>query len=226
MKKINILWMILNLIFLVIFNVVFFTLGGKDHNPSVWISYGAIHLAYVLLIITPIFTRSGKSAALFGVSLGSISTVYFLVELATGIVFILIDAPEYQAALLVQLVIAGLYGILLVINMIANERTADAQESRQHQIDYVKNASAKLKRIIDKAEGKDIKKKLGKVYDVLHSSPVKSHPSLYQTESGILASIDELDYAVANGNTDAVVALAESLLGAVNERNTMLGSRN
>ena len=136
MKKINALWIILDLIFLVIFNAIFFIVGGVEHYLSVWLSYGFIHFAYFMLLLTPLFIRRGKSAVVFGFSLYSISSGYFLVEFITGIIFILISPEKYKVSLLVQLCIAGLYGIILIANMIANEHTANADEKRHYQIEY------------------------------------------------------------------------------------------
>ena len=138
MKKSNGLWIMLYLIFLIIFNAVFFIAGGSEHPASVWVSYGFIHFSYLMLVVTPFLVRKETSAAVFGFSLYTISSVYFFVELVTGIIFILISSESYKAALLVQLVIAGLYAACLISNMIANEHTADSQEKRQHQIDYIK----------------------------------------------------------------------------------------
>jgi hypothetical protein len=69
---------------------------------------------------------------------------------------------------------AGLYGIVLITYMIANEHTADAEEKRQGQIAYVKNASAKLKTLLENISDKEAKKKVERLYDTLYSSPVIS----------------------------------------------------
>jgi len=222
MKKTNVLWIILDLIFLIIFNALFFVIGGTEHNVSVWMSYGFIHFAYLMLVLTPFLIRKGKSSAVFGYSLYSISAGYFFVQLITGIIFILISAESYKATLLVQLCIAGLYGIFLIINMIANERTADAEEKRQYEISYVKNASAQLKGMLENINDKDAKKKVERVYDTVYSSPVKSHQNLAQMERNILQSINELEDAISDGNKDTIISLANSLLSAVNERNMRL----
>jgi hypothetical protein len=226
MKKTNVLWIILDLIFLVIFNVLFFALGGFKHNVSVWISYWFIHFAYLMLLITSRLIRGGKSGAVFGFSLYTISSVYFLVEFVTGITFILISQDSYKAALLIQLIIAGLYGIMLISHMIANEYTADTEEKRQYQIEYVKNASAKLKGLLESIDDKEMKKKVERVYDAFYSSPVKSHPNLAQAESEILISINELGDVVSAGNKDRTISLANSLLIAINERNRRLKMLN
>jgi len=224
--KVNILWLMLNLIFLIIFNVFFFMLGNLPHNMSVWISYGFIHFAYFMLIATPVLTRKGKSSAVFGFALNNISATYFIAALFIGIIFILISPEGYTAALLVQLTVAGIYGIILIANLIANERTADAEESRQYQINYVKNASAQLKGILDRVKDKDAKRRVERAYDSVYSSPVKSHPNLEQMEIRILAQIDELDNTVTKGDNKSIISVADSLVSAVNERNTRLRNYN
>ena len=222
MKKQNYLWMILCLIFLIIFNTAFFLLGGVERKMSVWLSYVFIHFAYFMLVITPRLIREGKSTAVFGFSLFSISSTYFLVEFFIGTFFILISLNGYKAALLIQLCIAGLYGITLISHLIANEHTADAEEKRQDQIAYVKDASAKLKGLMEVIGDKEAKKKIERVYDTIYSSPVKSHPDLAQNENHILQSIQELEYLVSTGDNEKITLLAISLLTAVNERNLRL----
>ena len=226
MKKTDILVRIMETIFLTVFNAVFFLLAGFDHSASVWISYGFIHFSYAMLLITPFLTRKGKNSALFGATIYAISAVYFLISLVVGIIFILVDPETINTPVVVQLIVAGLYGIILIANLLANEHTADAEEKRQYEIAYVKNASAQLKNLLDNIEDKAAKKRVEKVYDAINSSPVKSHHSLAQAENDILQTIDELEDAALAENNDAVISLAKSLLSAVNERNMRLKSHN
>jgi len=265
MKKTNGLWTILELIFLVIFNVLFFVLSGFRHNAIVWTSYGFIHFAYLMLLLTPSFIRKGKSAVVFGFSLYSISVVYFILEFVIGITFILASSPSsyiaellvqlspilrlffaladsyiaalrlfftlidsYAAALSVQLSLAGVYGIVLILNMIANKHTADAEEERQHQIDYIKNASLELKLLMDSISDKEAKKNIEKVYDAIYSSPVKSHFDLdvLEIESNILKSIRSLKELASTGNKETINPLVNSLLSEINERNMRLKTLN
>ena len=46
MKK-NILTVILNTVFIVVFNTLFFLNGGTQHVASIWITYGFLHFAYL-----------------------------------------------------------------------------------------------------------------------------------------------------------------------------------
>jgi len=226
MKKKNILWGILNSIFIIVFNAFFFILGDGERQASVWISYGFIHFAYLMLLLTPKIIRKGKSLAVFGFSLYTISAVYFLVEFVTGTIIILVSTENNSVALLIQLCIAGLYGIILVSNLLANEYTADAVEKRQSEIAYVKEASTKVKTLLDSISDKETKKKVERVYDTIYSSPVKSHPDLERKERGILQSIKDLEYAVSSEDKEGIISIANSLLVSISERNNLLKSLN
>lgn len=217
---------VLNSIFIIIFNIAFFLIGGFEHKASAWISYGFIHFAYFMMILTPILLRKGKNEAVFRFSLYSISSIYFLAELITGSVFILVAPDSYIAALLLQFIIAGLYGINLISHMIANEQTVEGEEERHYQIAYVKDASAKLKGMLEYVSDKEAKKKVEGVYDAVYSSPVKSDPNLAHMEISILQSINELDAAISEENNEKIISLSDSLITAVNKRNMQLRAIN
>jgi hypothetical protein len=144
------------------------------------------------------------------------------VEFLTGIIFILVAPESGTAALLVQICIAGFYGVVLVANLLANEHTADAVEKRKPQIEYIKSASMQVKLLLGQIQDKEARKKVEKVYDTLYSSPVKSHAGLEQMEKRILQSISEFEGIVSRGDKEKVISSANALLAAVNERNLRL----
>jgi hypothetical protein len=216
------LWFVLNSIFLAVFNAAFFVVGGAYHNAAVWLSYGFIHFAYLMLLLAPKMIAEGKSAAVFGFSLYSTSSCYFLAELIVGLAFILAAPEDYRMAFLVQLCLAGLHGALLVAHVIANEHTAMAEEARQYDVSYIKDASAKLKGMLDKVKGRDARRKMESAYDALYSSPTKSYAETEQAEDRILSYIGRLGNAVAAGDEGAAASLSDSLLDAINERNSQV----
>jgi hypothetical protein len=201
---------------------MFFVLGGTAHPGSVWISYLFIHLAYFATLATPFLIREGKSAAVFGFSLYSISYAYFFIELITGVIFILASPASYKAAFLVQLCIAGGYAVCFISNMMANEYTAEAEEKREYEIKYVKNATAEMASLLGGISDRETKKKVEKVYDAINSSPVKSHPNVSSLESQILVAISGLRNSIGTTENDAVQNQANALLTMVNERNRQL----
>lgn len=222
MNKKSILWILLDLVFLAVFNTVFFVAGGKDHVASVWISYGFIHFAYLMVIATPLLIRKSSSSSIFGFSVYSVSSTYFLVEFITGLIFIFVKDESYKASLIVQIIIAGIYAIILISHLLANESTADSIEQHEEEVAYIKQAASEVKLLIDKSDSKKVNKKIEKVYDALHSSPTKSNFSVKIIEQTILGKIDELKNAVNSGDENLIVSKTKELLSDIEERNSRL----
>ena len=222
MSKKSVLWIILDLIFLAVFNTVFFVAGGFDHPASVWISYGFIHFSYLMVIITPFLIRKSSSAAVFGFSLYSISSAYFLLEFVVGLIFILIKSDSFKAALVVQIIIAGFYGVLLISNLIANESTAESVERQEAEVAYIKNAASRVKALIGKSKDKKANKEIEKTYDLLHSSPTRSVSSARQLELQVVNYISDLEDAVQAGNIDLIIISAGKIIETMEERNRKL----
>lgn len=219
MNKKNFLWVILDLIFLVIFNVVFFVISGTEHPASVWISYGFIHLAYIMLLITPKLIRKSSSSSVFGFSLYSISSTYFLVEFIIGVIFIFAKPESYKVSLVVQIITFGIYVAMLISHMIANEYTADNIERHELELQYVKNCSAQLKGIMNQVEDKNIKKKVEKAYDTLHSSPVRSNNTARDYELTVMDLIEVLEQNIERNDLIAASTTLDKILKNADERN-------
>lgn len=219
MNKKNFLWIILDLIFLVIFNVVFFVISGTEHSVSVWISYGFIHLAYIMLLITPKLIRKSSSSSVFGFSLYTISSTYFLVEFIIGVIFIFAKPESYKVSLVVQIIAFGIYAAMLISHMIANEYTADNIERHELELQYVKNCSAQIKGIMNQVEDKNIKKKVEKAYDTLHSSPVRSNNTARDYELTVMDLIEVLEQNIERNDLIAASTTLDKILKNADERN-------
>lgn len=219
MNKRSVLWILLELIFLAVFNTVFFVAGGTKDTASVWISYGFIHFAYLMVLVTPFLIRKSSSAAVFGFSLYSISSTYFLLEFVVGLIFIFMKSDSYKAALIVQVIIAGIYAILLLSHLIANEHTADSVERHEEDVAYIKTASSRIKALIGKAKDKKANKEIEKAYDTLHSSPSKTVATVRSIESNVMNKITELESAVSDQDTATIITIAGEIVSLMEERN-------
>ena len=226
MKKKNFLWIALDLVFLIVFNTVFIVAGGASHPASVWISYAFIHFAYLMVLVTPFLIRKSSSAAIFGFSLYSISSTYFLVELVVGIIFIFLKQDSYKLALIVQVIIAGIYAVMLISHLIANESTADSVERHEQEVAYIKDAASRVKLLVGKIPDKKSNREIEKLYDLLHSSPSKSNSTVHSLEVTIVNLIEELESAISYENKDEAVKLAAEITKTVEERNRRLRQQN
>lgn len=223
MKKTRILWILLDLIFLIVFNVLFFTIAGyKGHPASVWISYGFIHAAYALLLLTPFFVTKGKSADVYRYSLDTISSGYFMVELVAGVIFILVHSENWKVALIIQIILLAAYAFALLTHMLANEKTAASEARSQVEIKFVRTAAAQLEGIMNSASDKEIRKLVEKAYDAARSCQTKSHPQVEALENGMLSQIGAIQRVVFAGDKDSVAKEVELFLRMTAERERQL----
>lgn len=223
MNKKSVLGILLGFVFLVAFNCVFFIVGGTDRAASVWISYGFVHFAYLMVLVTPFLVRTSSSAAVFGFTLYSISSAYFLLEFAVGLVLAFMKIESCKSALVVQIIIAGIYAMLLLSHLIANEHTADSVERHEEEVAYIKTASSRVKALVGKANGKKANKGIEKAYDILHCSPSKTAATVRSIESDVMNRIAELEGAVFDQDTARIVAITNEIVVLMNERNLKLG---
>lgn len=223
MKK-NTLWILLDLVFLAVFNTVFFVLGGMEHPASVWISYGFIQFAYIMVLVTPLFIRESSHSAMFGFTLYSVTAVYFLVEFVVGLIFIFVKSDSYKAALVIQIIIVGIYAVCLISNIIANESTADSAAQHEAEVAYIRQAAAAIKPLMGKMNSAAANRKIEHLYDVLHASPAKSSPMVQTLEADIESKTRMLRKAAADGCENEVNEIVEETTTLVEERNEILKS--
>lgn len=219
LNKKSVLYILLDAIFLIVFNTVFFVLGGTNHPASVWMSYGFIHFSYVMVLITPFLIRKSSSAAVFGFSLYSISATYFIVEFIAGLIFILLRSETIKIALTVQIIIAGIYCVILISNLIANEHTADAVERKEDEVAFIKISSSRIKMLIGQTNDKKASKAIEQAYDLLHSSPTKSTNAVRDIEETVIQKISLLEVAVKAKNNSTIIALSGEIVELMSERN-------
>lgn len=80
MTKRNTLTIILDTIFVVVFNVLFFVNAGGTYTTSLWICYGFMHFSYLMILFIPILESKGKMAHISRLTSYSISLAYFIIE--------------------------------------------------------------------------------------------------------------------------------------------------
>ena len=101
---------IIHLVFLAVFNMIFF-FEGVEHTNASWCSYGFATFAYLCLCATPIFAKGSSSAVLIG-SLWIQSTTFFFVELIAAIICIFINPESIKWPLIIQSILLALFIVI------------------------------------------------------------------------------------------------------------------
>lgn len=222
MRKV-ILLLIVDLAFLIVFNLLFFVILGVEHNAGVWISYGFIHFSYFMVLLTPVFySKESKAVAVGRMTIGGITGTYFFVELVAGIVFIVLNLNSMTIPLIVQSVLALIFIVILIISILANDRTADSDNIEEKQVLFIKNESLRVKALMDCSDNKEVNKKVESIYDLIHSSPFKSCDEAAYYEGIIDTKINELENIVNDKNTDEIMNICNEIIDVVNKRNNVV----
>jgi len=200
--------------------------GVNKHYDSVLIPYGFIHFAYFVLLLTPFTIRNGKFSSDYARPLFLISSLYFLTVLIVGCIFIAAESEKSTAVWLTQIGLLGIFAAWFISNLIANEHTANATESHEQELLYVKVISSQLKSIMNQIKDSKTNKQVEQLYDYIHSSPIKSSNTVTGIERNIMFEIDNLFNAVHLNNNISIAESTNKMMQMAMERNRKLNLIN
>lgn len=218
-------WLLLDAIFLIVFNIIFFLVKGFDNQTSVWISYAIVHFSYITLLITSYVGTSGRSSAVFSFSLYYVSSVYFFWNLVINILMMWIEPESYIFTASLNSIVTGIYLVIFIANIIANNSTAKKELIKHDEVFFIKNMSYELGIVLGKVKNSISKSNIEKVRDAIKNSPSKSSPPAKSIEQDIQRSIAELKNSDIEDST-SIELLTADLLQKIRERNKILRLQN
>lgn len=224
----KVLFSLIDLVFLAIFNIAFFMIVGVTAITSIWLAYGFIHFSYIILILTPFIVKmqtKKSEAELFGISISTISFIYFLVTLILNAILIFGGIIAFLPTLLSNIIITGIYVILFISSVLTAETVSKKTKLQKTEINNIKNMSSALVELISKTDNKEVKKELNKAYDIISSSPTKSNPAAADLENEIKNIINKIDHALFSKQNDEAIALSRTIIILVQRRNNILKSK-
>jgi len=209
---------ILFLIVVALFNLTFFMLGGSVHPVSVWTAYGFMHAAWLLLFVTPMFTRAA-GRPLFGLPAMTFASVCFILEAIVGTVIIITRPVTYTVSLLIQIIIVGVFFAVLVGSLSADEHTAQNVASRDTRQESLREMANEVKALTGVLEDEKANREIKMAYDLLHASPIEvsGRGAIYEPE--IISLVYELRKNVEEGDAGAALATAKKLQLNITLRN-------
>ena len=227
MKRTRILWLALNTIFIIVFMTFFFMLANIDEcNTSVWISFGTILLSYIMLLCTPLFVRKGSAQSDFRRPLYVVSSTYFSISFVMGLVIILVNPENYKATMLINVALFGIYAIVLLTNLLANEHIAEQEAKREIELKYVKEASATLRTFMGCVKDYNTIKRIETAYDLIATSPANSSPSVKSLEESIIQEIADLVEMDPSSDIERIESSINIIISMANKRNAKLQLEN
>jgi len=126
--------------------------------------------------------------------------------------------------LFVQVILAAIYIILLIPNLLVNDTIAKKQELHDIQNYYIKTISAKVKFIESITTDNVLKNKVNNLYYTIHTSPTKTCDEVSVYELKIQELLEDLETLVLSDKESANEKIIQ-IEQMVNKRNFMLNSR-
>lgn len=220
--KSKVLRVILALLFLSVFNALFFYLCGIENTTNQWITYGFIHFAYLCILITPMIEGDKKGQAVLKYNLYARAFTYFMIELAIGILLLIFNPIDYTWPLIGQSAIAFLFLVFQIAALAANDATEKSLNKQKAERIYVRTLAEQVKAILPDISDDMTKKSVVKAYEALCNSPLESFPEVKNIEEQLQSAVYSLCEAFESGNTELVIAASKSVQNKVRMRNSVI----
>jgi hypothetical protein len=117
-KKKLILWTLLDVVFFVVFNILFFVLGGFKQHASIWVSAIFLLVAFVFSIATHFLMKKTSNKKILGSPYYIVSSGYFRLECVIAAIFLIVRTGSFKVAMVAQLLLLALYSIVIILKMI------------------------------------------------------------------------------------------------------------
>lgn len=219
--KNNLYRFVSGIIFPIVFVALFFIIGGTEHGTTCWIGFGATLLVYMILIAVPLFIPNSQSSYLFGLTSGTITSIFFVVQFIMGLVFMISDFEEWKIAVIIEIIFVAVSVFLLIQLLRVDEVTAKKENNHQQEVYSVKNLVIKTQTIINRAPNSEIKRCVKAVYDELNSCPTSSNSNVKVIDNNISYALDSLNQAVISSDLNNVKKCASSLVELAKERKAL-----
>lgn len=220
--KTTLIRIVFTLVFLVVFNTLFFLLSGTNNPTSVWVSYAYIHVAYFTILFLPVLKTKGDASYYLSSVLYGQAITYFLLELIAGVVFIIYRMESPVWSLVVQTALWLIFVVLILGNAWANQATAQSLEKRKQDIDAYQSMRMSLKRLMAKTDKPDLKRLIADCSDKLEASSSRQTQKSEKIDIEIEQTIASLRQSITENDVEESTSLARQLAGLIEERKTIL----
>lgn len=220
--KTTLIRIVFTLVFLVVFNTLFFLLSGTDNPTSVWVSYAYIHVAYFTILFLPVLKTKGDASYYLSSVLYGQAITYFILELIAGVVFIIYRMESPVWSLVVQTALWLIFVVLILGNAWANQATAQSLEKRKQDIDAYQSMRMSLKRLMAKTDKPELKRLIADCSDKLEASASRQTQESEKIDIEIEQAIASLRQSIMGDDVEESTSLARQLAGLIEERKTIL----
>lgn len=219
MKNNKVLYGIIGLVALVIVNLVVF-ISIKEFSTAIYINIAFLNISVLNLWFFSIMFGDKKEGFMNYTRLPMVS-LYSVVTFILSALLVLINFQNVKVTIVVQVILLGIYIILLATNTMANNSARNSVAIDKNNYGKVNDMAKRLDLILKTVENREIYKKIEKAYDAVKNTKVTVNQDTTQVDNDILQSIGIIEYSVQNKNFDAIDEQVEKIKNAIIRRNEM-----
>lgn len=224
MKKDTIRWGIGLGVLLVLYILVAFLIPFV-HTPTFWVSFvftliafGVVAAAFYIAFIQ----NPDAKSKFYGFPIAKIGVIYGLVQLIAGILFmaLAVYVPMWVVVLVYAIALgAAVIGLISAEAVVEEIRVQDVKLKKD--VTLMRGLQSKLNQMASQCDDPEAATAVRKFAEELRYSDPVSSDALAEIEADLSAAVDELQSAVADGDSAAVKQLCRKAAALLAERNRL-----
>lgn len=214
MKK-NSIKILIGFIILLLFNGLFFGLGGTRRSVTEWLSYGFIHAAFLCLLFTHLLSRQAKGLTVLTASLHLQALLYFFAELTICCICLYSNPMDPTWPAIAQATALAVFLVLQLMSVLANDATKQSIQKQRCESIRIQQG---MRRVTDPS----LRKQVERCYDAVHNTSIESFPEAAESEQALQTEVDRLCQAIDQGHINEITDCAQRICNAVQARNAVI----
>lgn len=184
-KKISVLWTLISIMGLAVYNLCVFLLATHYTN-AFWVSYIFTSIAFaVQLVAFLIFNKSNANSKFLGLPLFYFVGAYFAVQLVAGIVFMLIPMSA-TLPLIIQVIILVVFLSVILTGAIAKEQFSRTEANINSAAFNIRTLAMNAEQLYLAEENGNKKAELKKLYEAIrYSDPMSTSEAIRKLDDQI-----------------------------------------
>ena len=191
------------------------------HTATFWVSFVFTLIAFAVVAASMYiaFVKNPDAKSRFyGFPIARIGVIYGLVQLIAGFIFMVLSqwAPVWAAVLVYAIALgATVIGLVSAEAVVSEIHVQDAKLKKN--VSLMRSLQSKVNQMAAQSENVDIKA----LADALRYSDPVSNDAITDAEADLAATVDELQSAYVDGDSEAVAKLCRRASALLAERNRL-----
>ena len=220
MKKDTIRGIVAMAVVLVLYILIAFLIPFV-HTATFWVSFVFTLIAFAVVaaaIYIAFIKNPNAKSRFYGFPIARIGVIYGLVQLIAGFIFMVLSqwAPVWAAVLVYAIALgATVIGLVSAEAVISEIHVQDAKLKKN--VSLMRSLQSKVNQMAAQSENADIKA----LADALRYSDPVSNDAITDAEADLAATVDVLQSAYVDGDSEAVAKLCRKASALLAERNRL-----